>query len=129
MFLLIVSLGRLARLKLLNLMVHLYIDKSSHQVTTSIQDLVDGICASVPFNLGDLTKPQPMYSGRVNYPCSYTCALPEGHQTTAMAYGIWYLFAPFKETMNVQSYLRKGQIEWLREQLLRLARISEVTPR
>ena len=122
-------LGRVARSSLLRLMISLcsYVDRN--EVITSIQDVVDGICASVPFNLGDLMAPQSIHQGNVKYPSSPVHPLPERQQVTAMAYGGWYLFAPFKETMKVQSYIRKGQIEWLRAQLLRLAKVFEVTPR
>ena len=104
-------------------------DVERNKIITIIQDLVDGFCASVPFNLGDLTEPQSIHQGGVKYPSSPVHPLPERHQVTAMGYGGWCLFAPFKETMKVQSYIREGQIEWLRSQLLRLAKVFEVTPR
>ena len=119
---------RTARLMVLGLIALSSHRDSRDQAIMSIQELVDGICASVPFSLGDRTEPGNIYGAHINYPRLYDKPMSREHQQTATAYGGWYLFAPFKETMNVKTYLREGQWEWLSGQLLRLAKMYGVTP-
>ena len=125
---------RVARLKLLRLIAKLYSisnlvsDKSRTQVIGEIQQLVDGICASIPFCLGSRTEPVPLYEAKVVYPGLKGCQKAKEHQKTASAYGGWYLFVPFKMTMELGEYISKGQQQWLRLQLYRLARMYGVKP-
>lgn len=123
---------RVARLKVLHLIAKLrpfmplMYDKSKDGVTNDIQRLVDGICASIPFCLGSRTEPASIYEPSVIYPGIGGRSTSEEHQKTAGAYGGWYLFSPFKETMNLADYLREGQVEWLQGQLMRLAKIYDI---
>ena len=119
---------RVARLMVLELIVRIGDPSSEHKAIKAIQHVVDGICDSVPFSLGDRTEPGYMYEAQVKYPSLPGRPMSFAHQKTAIAYGGWYLFAPFKQTMKVGSYLRKGQHDWLREQLARLAKMYDVTP-
>lgn len=119
---------RVARLKVLGLIARHSSSEVSAQTTATIQQLVDDICASIPFSLGSRTEPGPLYEMKVTYPSLKGQPISKEHQKTSSAYGGWYLFAPFKETMNVGMYLRKGQLEWLRGQLMRLARMYDVEP-
>ena len=119
---------RTARLMVLGLITRFGHKESREQAILRIQELVDGICASVPFVLGDRTEPGNVYGAQINYPTPSDKPRSMEHQQTATAYGGWSLFAPFKETMNIRMYLRKGQYEWLSRQLLRLAKMYGVTP-
>ena len=119
---------RVARLMVLGLIARIDHKASKSQAVITIQELVDGICASVPFSLGDRIEYGGLYEPKVQYPSLPGRPMSEAHQKTAGAYGGWYMFAPFKETLKVGMYLRKGQRDWLYGQLMRLARMYDVTP-
>lgn len=123
------SLGRVARLKVLDLVIRIQSIEIKSPTATAIQQIVDDICASVPFNLGDYTEPTSIYEAQVRYPHLHDYQALKAHQKTALAYAPWYLFAPLKEAMKAGPHLRKGQIGWLRGQLLRIAKVSDVIPR
>ena len=125
---------RVARLKVLRLIAKLHlvaaldhIDTGT-RVTSEIQQLVDGICASIPFNLGSRSEPAPLYESKVVYPGLKGRLHSDEHHKTASAYGGWYLFSPLKETMELGPYISQGQQDWLRHQLYRLARVYDVKP-
>ena len=115
-------------MKVLDLVARLGSNGSCVAAMRTMQRLVDGICASIPFSLGSRTTPEPLYEMEVENPCLPGCTASKAHHTTACAYGGWYLFAPLKETMNVARSLRAGQREWLNVQLLRLATMFDVEP-
>lgn len=119
---------RVARLKVLSLIAHLGPNDTRAQALVAIQQLVDGICASIPFSLGSRTEPGLLYEMKATYPTFNGQPMSKEHQKTSYAYGGWYLFAPLKETMNVGMHLREGQLGWLRGQLIRLAKIYDVVP-
>lgn len=121
---------RRSRLKALAVIAQLSCPASSQQSSTveQIQDLADGICASVPFCLGSRSRPAPLYSTEADYPTIDEAPAKEHHHRTAVAFGAWYLFGPMKEVMSVGSWLRPGQMAWMRTQLLRLAKIYDVEP-
>lgn len=125
---------RVARLKVLCLIARLCLvstvdggETGAHKIS-EIQQLVDGICDSIPFCLGSRTEPVPLYEAKVVYPGLKGRLNCREHQKTASAYGGWYLFSPFKMTMELGPYISKGQQEWLRSQLYRLARMYDVKP-
>ena len=107
---------------------HNNIKEAKHRAIATIQELVDGICASIPFSLGDRTELGNLYEARIQYPSLPDRPVSKAHQKTAGAYGGWYMFAPLKETLKVGMHLRKGQHEWLVGQLWRLAKMYGVTP-
>lgn len=119
---------RVARLKVLGLIASAGNYAAKYQAMQTIQQMADGICASVPFSLGDRTALCQLYDAQVTYPTYPGRASSKEHQRTASAYGPWYLFAPFKQLIQVAMYLREGQRDWVRKQLFRLAFISDVTP-
>ena len=125
---------RVARLKVLRLIAKLRLvstldgGETGTQVISEIRQLVDGICASIPFCLGSRTEPVPLYEAKVVYPILKGRPDSKEHQKTASAYGGWYLFIPFKMTMELGEFTSKGQQEWLRRQLYRLARMYDVKP-
>lgn len=119
---------RVARLKILRVIAQHGSKEILAQASTEIQQLVDGICASIPFSLGSRTEPGPLYEMKVTYPSLNGQPTSMEHHKTSCAYGGWYLFAPFQETMTLGAYLREGQLQWLRGQLLRLAKMYDVDP-
>lgn len=60
----------------------------------SIQQLADDICASIPFALGDKTKPGAMGDRRVQYPHVPGQEVPSGHYQMAPAMGGFWLLGP-----------------------------------
>lgn len=119
---------RVARLRVLSLVAQLGSVEMEFQAMQTIQRLVDGICASIPFNFGDRTEPTPIYEAKTIYPSTNDCPMPKGHQNTASAYGGWYSFTPLREVCEVGRFLRKGQLDWVRGQLRRLAKMYDVIP-
>ena len=123
---------RVARLKVLSLIAKLRLATDLNhfdtdtQVICEIQHLVDGICASIPFCLGSRSEPAPLYEAKVVYPGPNGRLNSKEHEKTASAYGGWYLFSPFKETMELGPYISQSQQGWLRNQLYRLARIYDI---
>ena len=125
---------RVARLKVLRLIARLQTvsafsrGEAGATIINEIQQLVDGVCASIPFCLGNRTEPAPFYEADVIYPGLEARLKSKEHQKTAMAYGGWYLFSPLKESRETGPYISKEQHEWLELQLWRLARIYDITP-
>ena len=125
---------RVARLRVLRLIAELCLasqverGETRAQTIAIIRQLVDDICASVPFCLGSRTEAVPLYQTEVIYPGIKGHLISKGHAITARAYGGWYLFSPFKETMQLGPYISKAQREWLQAQLLRLAKLYDVKP-
>ena len=125
---------RVARLKVLRLIARLCrlsalprIEIDTRNIN-EIRQLVDGICASVPFCLGSRTEPVPLYEAEVIYPGLKGRLNSREHQKTAGAYGGWYLFSPFKEIMELGPYMSNDQQKWVQRQLLRLAQMYDVKP-
>ena len=119
---------RVARLKVLRLVARLRLGEIGPQVIKDIQQLVDGICASIPFCFGSRTDPTPLYQAEVIYPGLEGRLDSKEHEKTASAYGGWYLFSPLKMTLDMKPYISKDQQGWLSLQLYRLAKFSGVVP-
>ena len=119
---------RVARLKVLALIARSTHGEERAAATTSIQELADDVCASVPFCLGSRNTLAPLHAEEIAYPTLPGQKIPKLHYRTAVAYGGWYLFAPMKQVMAVAPYLREGQTTWMGLQLQRLGRIYDVAP-
>lgn len=119
---------RQTRLKVLALIVRLGDNDSRAVAITTIQQLADDICASVPFSLGSRVKISAMYAADANYPCVAGQRVSMAHQQRAAAVGGWNLFSPLKGMFHLGMYLRKGQGEWVGRQLIRLATIYNIRP-
>ena len=119
---------RIARLKVLALIARSTTGFGRTGAISTIQGLADSICTSIPFCLGSRTTPAPMHTLDVTYPTLPGQKTPQLHYRTAAAYGGWYLFAPMKQTVAVERYLREGQGIWMRGQLGRLASIYDIIP-
>lgn len=116
---------RSARLKLLALIAKYEPDEDT---IPTIQRLVDGICSTFPYLLGDRTTPAPLFAANVTYPSLDGQPVPKAHHQTAAGFGGWYMLTPLRQAICVASYLREGQVSWIRAQGQRLARIYDVNP-
>lgn len=94
----------------------------------AIQEMVDGICASVPFAVGDRTKAAPLYQPGANYPHLEGVPTSEQHYRAASSVGGWYLLGPLMLVLSLKTRLREGQREWVLGQMGRVARIYEIKP-
>lgn len=92
-----------------------------HTIQT-IQDLVDDVCASVPFHLGTKISGGPAERDGVEYPFSVTWSASIDHRRGAGATGGWNLLEPLRTCMKLKC-LREGQHEWIRDQMLRIDRV------
>ena len=121
---------RISRLKVLAVIVQLSSPTSTESLSAirKIQELADEICASIPFCMGNRSKPAPLYSLEAEYPTIDGRPAVEQHHRTAAALGGWYLFSPMKEVMGVGKWLRPGQMAWVGTQLQRLATVYDVEP-
>ncbi|KAL8794210.1 MAG: hypothetical protein Q9195_003164 [Heterodermia aff. obscurata] len=110
------------------------------QTNARVQDLVDAICETIPFCLGDTVIPKnPMYSTSINFPAHYKLDPETGmpartprsqsvHQKQAGASGGWILFPQLvnvwrlaePEDDAVPIVLREGQLDWIKAQVRRL---------
>ena len=119
-----------------------------HQVLLSkgndkIQNLVDFICETVPFYLGDNDTPKnPMYSTSINFPyavrddprtgaSTFVPSLKSHHQKRAAASGGWILFLQLvnlwrfaePEDDAIPLNLRERQLDWIKAQVRRMQKI------
>ncbi|KAK4506380.1 hypothetical protein PRZ48_000110 [Zasmidium cellare] len=109
-----------------------------------IQDLVDGICYSIPFYLGNRTKqsslsdfadPEILLPSYHSLPPGdarrcHTALSKDEHHRHIVAYGAWHILSPLTNLLTlvkdehggrfVAGCLRAGQLEWIRGQLLRI---------
>ena len=100
--------------------------ENDERLSAAIQGLADDFCASLPFTLGDRMEKAPMYASQNTYPSVEGQPLPKAHRQNAAAFGGWYLLTPLRETALMGKHLRKGQVEWIRSQMRRLANIYGV---
>ena len=114
---------RWTRLRILALLARYGDDK---RTLATMQTLADDICASIPFCFGDRKTVTPIFPAKDQYPNAAGRPLPKAHSQNAAAFGGWYTITPLKEMLQVARFLRKGQVNWIREQLQRLARIYNV---
>lgn len=119
---------RIARLKVLVRIAQLGGEEDKAQAFSTIQDLADGICATIPFCLGNRTRPLPIRMGGAVYPSLPNDSVRQSHHITAAAWGGWYLCMPMTEVLKVGMYLREGQQEWMLAQLARLATAYDIDP-
>ena len=120
---------------------------TGEEIQTAIQQLVDDICASVPFHLGDLTLPtNPVHCHEVQYPVAVIekvydnfangvssratmPASPADHAREAVLSAGWFLICPLNtvraliENAGSGLRLREGQLDWLDGQIKRLQTI------
>ena len=86
------------------------------------QEMVDDICASVPFALGTKTFGGPGERDGIEYPYVGARKASEEHRRAASALGGWHLLEPMRTSLRA-SCLRDGQQEWIMDQMQRISRI------
>lgn len=112
----------------------------------TIQELVDSVCYSIPFYLGNRTGPSsftdftdpeillPSYHAPSSPESSLGEPIPsktqsDEHRRHVIAQGAWHAMSPLSRLLTlfsdehgplITSFLRPGQHEWIREQFLRV---------
>lgn len=86
------------------------------------QEMVDDMCASVPYALGTKTFGGPGDREGIEYPYNGTQKASENHRRAATALGGWHLLEPLKTSLKT-TCLREGQKEWVKAQMARIWRI------
>ncbi|KAL8869038.1 MAG: hypothetical protein Q9174_004572 [Haloplaca sp. 1 TL-2023] len=105
------------------------IPNSTHTETlTTLQNLADTICASVPFYLGDRIGLKRIDDKSILYPHLPGVPTPDEHYITAAAYGGMFLMKRFAEVLKLAPYLRVGQVPWAVGQMQRVKGIYLVSP-
>ncbi len=103
--------------------------------TAAAQELVDGICYSVPFYLGNRCRPMSLRDftdASILYPSGTVLHLDTSH---IIAQGPWNILSPLSRLLalfsdgsgqSIAVLLRTGQITWIREQFLRVTILLHV---
>lgn len=105
-----------------------------NSLNIQIQDLTDGICASVPFFLGDYDQPMaPLPVGEIKFPLLVTedgtlPTDPRSHSRHATGAGGWFILMPLAKICamadtNINEcpiMLRADQVDWMKGQLRRI---------
>ena len=93
------------------------------------QALADDICGTIPLVLGTKTSFDSHSQSTVEYPYSNNRKVTRDHRKTANAIGGWMLIEPHSQPLTTAMktpYLRKGQREWLSQQLARVMKIYNI---
>ena len=85
-------------------------------------EMVDDMCASVPYALGTKTYGGPGDREGIEYPYNGTQKVSEGHRRAAAALGGWHLLEPLKTSLKT-TCVRDEQKEWVKAQMARIWRI------
>ena len=86
------------------------------------QEMVDDICATVPFALGTKITGGPGDRDGVEFPYAGGQKVSEEHRRAASALGGWHLLEPMRTALR-SNCLRAGQKEWIVSQMQRITRI------
>lgn len=100
-----------------------YDDNLFHHARDSLkltQELVDDICASIPYIFGTKTFGGPGDRACFTYPYYGTKKLSAEHRRAAAALGAISLIEPLKTCLSAVG-LRKGQKKWITGQLMRIS--------
>ena len=91
----------------------------------AVQQLVDDICGSVPFNLGTKTFGGPTDRSEVQYPDDGIHKPSSDYRKSAAGLGGWFIIEPLK-TAAIAISLREGQQDWMLKQIERVQRIYSI---
>lgn len=91
-----------------------------------IQHLVDDICASIPFLLGDRQISGGMGDRSIQYPTLEGVETSDEHYTMAPSLGI-KLLGPLNVLLATNLSLRPGQKEWIGSQIFRIWKLYKLT--
>lgn len=97
-------------------------DKGHQFLQQVTQELVDAICASVPFHIGTKMVGGPQDRDEVEYPYRGGSYLTRAQRQACAAYGGWYLLSSLQPCLVVDG-LRPGQKEWIIDQIKRIGRL------
>lgn len=89
------------------------------------QELVDDICASVPYQLGTKLEGGPLDQTSAEYPYTGATKSSAEQRRAMVSLGGWNLLEPLKSALAAAN-LRRGQREWIKGQLQRIGRIYNV---
>ncbi|KAL8900841.1 MAG: hypothetical protein Q9207_005491 [Kuettlingeria erythrocarpa] len=103
-------------------------DMSRVKALTTIQDLADSVCASIPYHLGDRVEAGRIDDRCVQYPRIKGHATPDEHYVTAAAYAGMFLLKKLVELLQLGSLLRTGQCQWIVGQIARIKKIYLASP-
>lgn len=92
----------------------------------NILRVVDDICASIPFMLGDRTQPGNPGDLRVKYPRAPGRPPVRDHYQIALTMGGWSIMGPIATLLKQDIKMRGGQRQWLAEQMIRTARVYRI---
>lgn len=84
-----------------------------------MQEMVDDICASVPFHLGTKMIGGPRDHDEVQYPYRGLSRLTPAHRQACAAYGGWYVLDALNACLGADG-LREGQMQWIIRQMKRI---------
>ncbi|KAF2740765.1 hypothetical protein EJ04DRAFT_539967 [Polyplosphaeria fusca] len=118
-----------------------------------VQELVDSVCQSVPYYLGNRTRPMTIADfgdpeiQLLNHPSTALAddkeyeehhhhGMPsDGYRSHIIAQGPWHLMSPlsrlltlFSEQAMTANLLRPGQHQWIRTQFLRVLTVLHISP-
>lgn len=89
-------------------------------IISTIRQLADDICGTVPFFLGDQVESVRLKSGLVTYPFAETRPITSTHVHAAPVHGAWQLFMPIRNLHNPDLELPAEQLIWIRKQMERI---------
>ena len=93
----------------------------------TIQDVADIFCSSVPFFLGDRTKPGRVDDKTARYPQAEGGLVSNNHLAAAASYGR-FIAGSLAELMGPKIARRDGQRQWIGGQLRRIRMVYSVLP-
>ncbi|KAL8851537.1 MAG: hypothetical protein Q9221_003556 [Calogaya cf. arnoldii] len=100
----------------------------AYKIVTAInkvQELIDDICGSVPFNLGTKTFGGPSDRSEIQYPDDGINKPSADYRKSAAGLGGWFILEPLKIAAKAIS-LRDGQQDWILKQIERIQRIYTI---
>ncbi|KAL8657434.1 MAG: hypothetical protein Q9226_001927 [Calogaya cf. arnoldii] len=100
----------------------------AYKIVTAInkvQELIDDICGSVPFNLGTKTFGGPSDRSEVQYPDDGINKPSADYRKSAAGLGGWFILEPLKIAAKAIA-LRDGQQDWILKQIERIQRIYTI---
>ncbi|KIN07450.1 hypothetical protein OIDMADRAFT_22333 [Oidiodendron maius Zn] len=93
---------------------------------TQIQEVVDDICASIPYFLGDRTQPGCPGDSVVKYPLTPEAPPTKDHCLAGPTQGGWAILEPMTALLKMDITMRDGQRQWLEGQMARTTKVYRI---